>query len=195
MVYDYIFIFICFFKLEIVRKRSRQLKKGLALFFIFVGCFVPLSLPAQMLRNQTLAAMGVTTIIPQQNGIFVQQSIGQSSVTGTYGASSLRLSQGFLRGGIALSKEIKPSFSVIVFPNAFTDQLRFRFADDHKEETLLQVIDMQGRLVYETTREPVNKEIEISLPFLATGVYLVQLRSGDKFVQTRIIKKPWESFF
>jgi hypothetical protein len=159
--------------------------------FLVVVCAVfSFSLQAQTLRNQTLAAMGTTTTTRQQSGIFVQQSIGQISVTGTYNASSLRLSQGFLRGGVALSREIQPSFSVVAFPNAFIDKLTFRFAEIHTEEILLQVIDIQGRLVYETTRKPMNKEIEVSLPFLAPGVYLVHLRSGDKYVQTRIIKQP-----
>lgn len=171
-----------------MNEQPKQFNKAKVLFFMLVGCLVSLSLPAQTLRNQTLAAMGTTT--PQQNGIFVQQSIGQSSVTGSYKTSSLRLNQGFLRGAVVFSKEIQPAFSVIAFPNAFSDKLSFRFAEVHTEETLLQVIDMQGRLVYETIRKPTNKEIEISLPFLASGVYLVHLRSGNKFVYTRIIKKP-----
>jgi hypothetical protein len=155
-----------------------------------MSLFFSIVLQGQSLRNQTIAAMGTTTSTGQQHGVLVQQSIGQISVTGTFGASSLRLSQGFLRGGVALSKEIQPVFSVIAFPNAFKDQIRFRFSDAPTEETFLQVIDMQGRLVYETTRKPTNKEIEVNLSFLASGVYLVHLRSGNKFVQTRIIKKP-----
>ena len=35
-----------------------------------------------------------------------------------------------------------------------------------------------------------NKEIQLNLPYLATGVYVAHLRSGNKFVQTRIIKQP-----
>lgn len=159
--------------------------------FLVVVCAVfSFSLQAQTLRSQTLSAMGTSTASSQLIGVFVQQSIGQNSVTGTYNASSLRLSQGFLRGGVALSREIQPAFSVIAFPNAFIDKLTFRFTEIHTEEILLQVIDIQGRLVYDTTRKPMNKEIEISLPFLASGVYLAHLRSGNKFVYTRIIKKP-----
>ena len=148
------------------------------------------ALKGQSVRNQTLAAMGTTAHSSGGQGFRVQQSIGQSSVSGVFSMSSLRLSQGFLRGGIALSKEIKPAFAVIAFPNAFAERVRFRFTTLHTEETLLQVIDMQGKLVYEAKHKPIQKEIEVNLPFLAPGVYLVHLRSGDKFVQTRIIKKP-----
>lgn len=154
-------------------------------YFIF-----SFSLQGQSVRNQTLAAMGTTAHSSQGEGFRVQQSIGQSSVSGVFSTSSLRLSQGFLRAGIGLSKEIKPAFAVIAFPNAFAERVRFRFTTVHTEETLLQVIDMQGKLVYEANHKPIKKEIEVNLPFLAPGVYLVRLRSGDKFVQTRIIKKP-----
>jgi hypothetical protein len=157
----------------------------------FIGLFFSVSLHGQSLRNQTLAAMGTTVHSSQGEGLRVQQSIGQSSVTGVFASSfSIRLSQGFLRGGIALSKEIKPAFAVIAFPNAFAERVRFRFTTEHTEATALQVIDMQGKLVYEASHTPIQKEIEVNLPFLAPGVYLVHLRSGNKFVQTRIIKKP-----
>lgn len=166
----------------------------LAIRYVFSGlmCVVlSLSLEAQSIKNQTFAAMGSTSQSLQLKGLFVQQSIGQSSVTGVFStSSSVRLSQGFLRGGLALSKEIQPAFAVIAFPNAFVERIRFRFTTEHTEETQLQVLDMQGRLVYEASHKPIQKEIEVSLPFLASGVYLVQFRSGNKFVQTRIIKKP-----
>lgn len=165
----------------------------LAIRYVFSGlmCVVlSLSLEAQSIKNQTFAAMGSTSQSLQLKDLFVQQSIGQSSVTGVFDSASLRVSQGFLRAGIALAEEIQPAFSVIAFPNAFAERVRFRFTAVHTEETLLQVIDMQGKLVYEASHKPIQKEIEVSLPFLATGVYLVQFRSGNKFVQTRIIKKP-----
>ena len=157
----------------------------------FAYLFFSLALHGQSLRNQTLAAMGTTAHSSLGEGLRVQQSIGQSSVTGVFSSSiSIQLSQGFLRGGIALSKEIKPAFTVIAFPNAFAERVRFRFTTEHTDETALQVIDMLGKLVYEASHTPIQKEIEVNLPFLAPGVYLVQLRSGNKFVQTRIIKKP-----
>jgi len=157
----------------------------------FTYLFFSLPLHGQSLRNQTLAAMGTTAASSQGEGLRAQQSIGQSSITGVFTSPlSIQLSQGFLRGGIALSKEIKPAFAVIAFPNAFAERVRFRFTTEHTEETVLQVIDMLGKLVYEASHTPLQKEIEVNLPFLAPGVYLVQLRSGNKFVQTRIIKKP-----
>ena len=65
---------------------------------------------AQSVRNQTLSAMGSQSL-SLSSGLRVQQSIGQSSVTGTFNTNSTYLSQGFLRGRIAPSKEIFIPFS------------------------------------------------------------------------------------
>jgi hypothetical protein len=120
----------------------------------------------------------------------VQQSIGQSSVTGVFGSASARVSQGFLRGLRIVSKEINLPFEVLAFPNSFSDRITFRFTIEHQEVTQVLIYDAQGKRVYEANHLPKNKEIQLNLPYLATGVYVAHLRSGNKFVQSRIIKKP-----
>jgi hypothetical protein len=127
--------------------------------------------------------------IPGQ-GVVVQQSIGQSSVTGVFANSSVRISQGFLRGIRVVSTEIERAFEAIAFPNSFSDRITFRFTTEHQEVTQVLIYDAQGKRVYEANHLPKNKEIQLNLPYLATGVYVAHLRSGNKFVQSRIIKKP-----
>ena len=158
--------------------------------FLVWGGLVSLPIHAQSLRNESWVAMGSTAQAIQGQGVVVQQSIGQSSVTGVFSNASTRLSQGFLRGGISFSKEIKRPFGVIAFPNSFKEHINFRFTTNHQEETVLLLFDGRGSLVYQATLVPIANEVQLNLPFLASGVYVVHLRSGNKFVQTRIIKKP-----
>jgi len=143
----------------------------------------------QSLRNQNIGAMG-SSRSSTSGGLYIQQSIGQSSVTGTFATRSAYLSQGFLRGVMALSMQILPPFAAIAFPNAFSDQLRLRFTSDHSDATQVQLYDSQGKKVYEQLHQPIDREIELQLPFLATGIYLVQLTSGRRHTQIRVIKKP-----
>lgn len=143
----------------------------------------------QSLRNQSIGAMGSASS-SSSSGFYIQQSIGQSSVIGTFATSTAYLSQGFLRGVMALSKEILPPFAAIAFPNAFAEQLWLRFTSEHNDPTQVQVYDSQGRKVYEQLHQPINREIELQLPSLAVGLYLVQLTSGQRHTQVRIIKKP-----
>lgn len=143
----------------------------------------------QSLRNQSIGAMGSSSS-SGSSGLYIQQSIGQSSVTGTFATRSAYLSQGFLRGIVPFSKEILPPFAAIAFPNAFSDQLRLRFTTDHSDATQVALYDSQGRKVYEQLHQPLNREIELQLPSLAVGIYLVQLSSGQRHTQIRVIKKP-----
>lgn len=143
----------------------------------------------QSLRNQSIGAMGSSSS-STSGELYIQQSIGQSSVIGTFATSTAYLSQGFLRGVMALSKEILPPFAAIAFPNAFVEQLWLRFMSEHNDPTQVQVYDSQGRKVYEQLHQPINREIELQLPSLAVGLYLVQLTSGQRHTQIRIIKKP-----
>ena len=142
---------------------------------------------AQSVRNQTLSAMGSQSI-SLSSGLRIQQSIGQSSITGTYTTHTAYLSQGFLRGRIVPSKEIFLPFSVVAFPNAFTEQISFRFTSDHVEPTQVSIHDSQGKKVYEQLHLPKNQEIEIQLAHLAPGIYLVDLRTSSRSTQVRILK-------
>jgi len=158
------------------------------LIFLFAGFFY--TAHGQSLRNESWVSMGNVAHKIQDQGLVIQQSIGQSSVTGVFVTSSFQVSQGFLRGIRALSTEFKPPFEAIAFPNFFSDRITFRFATEHQEATEVLIYDAQGKRIYQTIHLPKNKEIQLNLPHLATGIYVANLRSGNKFVQIRIIKKP-----
>ena len=142
---------------------------------------------AQSLHHQTLSAMGSQTI-SLTSGLLVQQSIGQSSVTGTFNSSTAYLSQGFLKGLPSLSKEPELPFDVIAFPNAFDNQIRFQFTSDPNIPTQVRIHDSQGKLVYEQQHLPKNQEIEVQLAHLAPGIYLVDLHTDRRSTQVRILK-------
>ena len=142
----------------------------------------------QSLRNESIGAMGSQTL-SLASGLRVQQSIGQRSVAGSFASPSLYVSQGFLRGRPSLAKEIVLPFDVIAFPNAFTESIRFRFTSEHSGPTQVRIHDLQGKRVYEQLHQATNREIELQLPFLAAGLYLVELSSGSRRTQVRILKK------
>uniref|UniRef100_UPI0040472836 T9SS type A sorting domain-containing protein n=1 Tax=Algoriphagus sp. TaxID=1872435 RepID=UPI0040472836 len=168
---------------SILLPRMRRL--GILILVLGLGS----SAYGQSLRNQSIGAMGSSSS-STSGELYIQQSIGQSSITGTFATGSAYLSQGFLRGVMTLSKEILPPFAAIAFPNAFDNQIQFRFTSDHSQPTQVQVYDSQGRKVYEQLHQPLDREIELQLPRLAAGLYLVQLTSGQRHTQIRIIKKP-----
>jgi hypothetical protein len=160
------------------------------IFSIFLFGALTGKAQGQSLRNESWVSMGTTAKAIEGGSLVIQQAIGQRSVTGVFTNASIRLSQGFFFGGMSSIKEIKKPFAVIAFPNSFSERIRFRFAPEHSDQTLVLVFDEKGSLVYQTTQLPVANEVQLNLSFLASGVYIVHLRSGNKFVQTRIIKQP-----
>ncbi len=165
--------------------------KGISLIFLI--CFLmslSLSIQGQSLRNESWVAMGSSARPIQGQGLVVQQSIGQSSVAGVFTSATARISQGFLRGIRVVPTEIKLPFEVIAFPNSFTNRISFRFTTEHQELTQVRIYDGLGKLVYEASHQPKNNEIQLNLSYLAIGVFVAHLRSGNKFVQSRLIKKP-----
>lgn len=142
---------------------------------------------AQSLRHQTLGAMGGTNQVSSAE-LLVQQSIGQSSITGTFNTKSIYLSQGFLRGIDAPKKEIHPHFDVMAFPNAFDQHISFRFTTAHDELTQVLIYYSQGKKVYEQLHLPKNQEIEIELLHFAAGMYLVDISTSKRSTQVRILK-------
>jgi len=158
------------------------------IFCLFLSFFLFHTLLGQSLRNETLSAMGTSYY---SNGWMIQQSIGQSSVTGTHAREPLRISQGFLRGlHSTIRPEMESPLGVLAFHNSFEEDIRFRFTQELQEAIQVQVYDMQGRLVYQGGQRPISREIYLRLPHLSPGTYMVHFRSGRKFIQSRIIKKP-----
>lgn len=147
-------------------------------------------LHGQSLHTQSWMSLGHAAVSIKDQHLVIQQSIGQSSVTGVFVVNSIYLSQGFLRGIRVVSTEIRRPFEAIAFPNSFSDHLTLRFTAEHQEVTQVQIHDAQGKLVYVAMHQPKNKEIQLHLPNLSAGIYVASLSSEKKFVQLRLIKKP-----
>lgn len=151
-------------------------------------CFFSIRSKAQVIRNETLSSIGTSGFI-LKNKILVQQSIGQLSVIGNFSDSRIKGNQGFLRG-ISSSLFFKEEpFLVIPFPNSFSDRIIFRFVPGLSEEASFSIYDLNGKIVYHNSHKPLNNEVSLNLDFLSNAVYLVIIHSGNRALQTRIIKK------
>ena len=141
---------------------------------------------AQTLRNESLSSIGTSKIA---NGILIHQSIGQLSVIGSFKNSKITGNQGFLRGifyGFPIDE--KP-FTVLTFPNSFSEKITFRFFPALTEVASFTIFDMFGKQVFNDDLKPINNEVLINLDFLSNAVYLVIIKLGNRTLQTRIIKK------
>jgi hypothetical protein len=145
------------------------------------------NLQAQTLRNDMISALGGSDQIENTN-LVIHQSIGQSSIIGSFYHSPTILSQGFLRGTLFPPREHKKPFDLIPFPNSFSNQISFRFLHNQIDPTHFIIYDINGKKVYDEHLTPIDNEVLINLDHLAAGLYLAFIQSENRLIQKRIVK-------
>ena len=158
---------------------------------IFISCIYTIQSTSfaqrSPMKSSTFSATG-TNNSKETADLFIQQSIGQSSVIGSFSSGNLYFSQGFLTG-ISKNKPANDKFlSVLAFPNSFIKEINFRFFPEFNKEAGISIFDMSGKMVYKNRITPINNTMEINLEMLSAGLYIVFFNCENRLLQSRIIK-------
>lgn len=160
-----------------------------SLYVFMLFCFSPSVLKAQTthLKSSTLGSVGKVEITNPD--FIIRQSIGQSSVIGTFQNDGVYFGQGFLSGVVPTRKSKEAPIKIIAFPNSFINEVRFKFVPGYNFDVGMTIYDLNGKMVFQEIKVPLNNEVEINLDYLSAGLYLVKFKFGNSFTQTRIIKR------
>lgn len=161
------------------------LKKSLIALILTLG-LLPI-IQAQTLRNDMISALGGSHQIENFN-LVIHQSIGQSSIIGSFTHSSIILAQGFLRRTLSPLREREKPFEAIPFPNSFSSQISFRFLQNQIDPTQIVIYDINGKKVYDEHLTPTGNEVHLSLDHLGAGLYLAFIQFENRLIQKRIVK-------
>lgn len=159
----------------------------LLLFFIIFSNV----LTAQSLKRQTLGVIGTSTLVNvNTKSYFLQQSIGQNSVIGSFETANIRLQQGFIQPlqAIFFKEDNTNELEVIVYPNPFVDGVVVIINDALQEQIAMYLFDVQGRLLVQNNYETSN-QLVIPLDFLSQGAYFLRLQSGQKQKTVQLLKR------
>lgn len=74
---------------------------------------------------------------------------------------------------------------VMIYPNPFTDRLRFDNRTDKYNELL--VINPEGKVIYSAPLDPGNGAVDLS--FLKNGMYIIKLTGNENTYSKKIIKE------
>lgn len=142
----------------------------------------------QKLHHQAIASQGFTTKIG--NGIVVSQSVGQSSVIGTYKSGKLIIGQGYIQSiGVAKNpSSVTNSVSMIEYPNPVLDFANFQFSSSIGTTVDFYLFDVRGRLVYGKEAALTQNNFAIDLSMVSEGVYFVKIETPHYTFSTKIIK-------
>ncbi|AMQ57088.1 T9SS type A sorting domain-containing protein [Algoriphagus sanaruensis] len=138
----------------------------------------------QTVQRQTFSSLGF--IRSDRSSLLLHHSAGQLSVNGSFSTAS----QGFLKGFLpARSFQKIESFSVLPYPNSFSERVTLRFYPESFGASEITIYDLYGKRVFHDIQNPINNEVHLNLEFLSNSVYLVFIKAGSRITHTRIIKK------
>lgn len=160
------------------------MKKTILVIFLAIGN----ALYSQNLQRQMVAAQGNTITIA--NGMYVSQSIGQQSITGTSQKNKLTFSQGYQQN--FWNSYIKTNDIILkntkTFPNPFFDTLNFQFSQPINTPIQITLFDITGKIVFQQTKLSNETQLTITNLQLPSATYLVHLAAEKMNYYTQIIQ-------
>lgn len=166
-------------------------------FIILIFC-VTLSIEAQNTKGyaiirSNLGTSGSSKVLAAKNSkYFVTQSIGQSSVIGTYSNNGYTLRQGYQQP-LNKIRVVNESFKnnnlvATVHPNPFEQSVFISFTETMEQDILVSVFDVSGKQIYLRKFTP-SQRLELNLKDLPIGTYLLKAISDGKLLNSKLIKK------
>ena len=148
--------------------------------------FTSNSVSAQ-LHHQMISSQGSTS--KTASGVIATQTIGQTSVTGTYDNLSFKIGQGYQQAfwGRIINEQNSPDFEVSVFPNPFESDFNIRYNGEGLMS--VSIYDVAGKLIYNKDHLFTTPQKTISVDGISSGVYLVRLQTNKLNYFTKLIKQ------
>lgn len=166
------------------------MKPLLTLIFTIIYS-IPVVYSQSIVRSTVGAGGSSQTVTSHNKTYFVSQSIGQSSVIGTYTKNGYTIRQGFQQpphsfkiGSLNKESDLKAT----IFPNPFHQSIYIAFIDLIENDVSVILHDISGRLVLKETFAA-SQLITLPLEGIAIGDYILNIITGKKHLSTSIIKQ------
>jgi len=140
--------------------------------------------------RSTLGVGGSSKVITtQQHNLFVQQSIGQFSVIGSYRSTNTVLRQGFIQppassNSIPVSRNLQAK----VFPNPFLGGITITFSEKIDERLNVVLYDLFGRTIC-SNQYDATQELSLDYSHLMQGLYIIKIYTRKKYLSANLIKE------
>lgn len=140
---------------------------------IYIGSIILLAFfstgDAQTLKRQCVASTGSYV---SENGITLQQTIGQPYGTTSYYSNTTRFNPGFLQPVFRI-ENIKSSIEATIFPNPTSNQVTIE-SSIILENVIIQIVDINGKILL---NQKINefKTYTVDCSNWSSGVYLISL--------------------
>jgi len=144
-----------------------------ALLFVLSSIFVS----GQSIRSSVISSFGGSL---SKSGLYLSHTAGQEGRVDAKNNGSLNLQQGFEKQMISLFG-IRNQFQLIdfsLFPNPNRGEFSLSSNQREMNDYNLSVYSVFGKLIYQTNLNYLNQS-KVSLPFIASGTYLVKISTPN----------------
>jgi hypothetical protein len=159
---------------------------------------VPLGVKSNVAQDFIIKAENVAT--PDNGKVYLHDKLMQQYVllqAGTeyrFSVTDDKTTQGENRFELSMSPadvaESNKALAMTMMPNPASDEVKVTFSSGKKGEVSLKVMDLTGISVYEKgLGMKQNGSVTVSLSNLASGIYMVELTSGNEKVVQRLVKE------
>jgi len=161
------------------------------LILVTFFCLTSTLLFAQNTQRNSLGISGdATKVTVGENTYYVSQSIGQSSVIGTFTNNSNTILQGFQQPPIQVKNNLNKnnSLNVVVYPNPINTYVTILFSELSNTVVNTVLYDVTGREVYLKSQDATST-FQVDMSLFSSGIYFLKIFSGGKYFTARLIKK------
>lgn len=176
--------------MEIILKNKMKAIISLIMLICIVQQIQAQNSSGYRIVSSNLGSSGSSQSVETSRGIYkISQSVGQSSVIGTYYNNGYYLRQGYQQPTNTI-KTIKNSdieLRAKVYPNPFSQTLFVTFSDLILKDITVKIFNVEARLIYAQEFLP-SQRLELQLQDISSGSYFLSVASGRKKFKTKMIK-------
>ena len=148
---------------------------------------------SEYLLRSTLGNNGLSKAVTSNAGTyFIQQSIGQASVIGTYSKSNFTIRQGFLQppnqANIRSINIIETNLKANLYPNPFQQSINVSFDEAINNDMSVVIYHISGRIIF-SEKYPAHQLINVPLGNIAKGDYILKITTDNKQLVAKLIKQ------
>jgi len=146
---------------------------------------------SKYLIRSTLGMNGLSKTITSSTGTyFIQQSIGQASVIGTYTKDNYTIRQGFqqpLHSGKKLIN-MENSLKANLYPNPFRQTLNILFDEKITDDLFVVIYNLSGKVLF-SNKYPASQKLNLPLSYMINGNYILKITADNKQLVVKILKQ------
>lgn len=164
------------------------------LILIAAICFIGILAYGQndTISRQVIATAGGDTTV---NGVSVSWTLGEVAIeTIANEDSTVILTQGFQQGEYVITsvgEALSDEFEINIYPNPATEYIIVDLKSNEIKSTVVEIYNMEGKLVYNSKFEKASGENRISLSTMNANQYILRVldTSGNVLQTFKLIKR------